>query len=338
MLDAVLFVMCGDILEEVAANIYKLTVPIPFRGTDYLNIYLLKEDRPAIIDTGIGDQVSIEKIVRGIESVGIKIDDVEYIITTHEHVEHFGGNKDLKDISGAKVFAHEVAADSIEGFHNAVLELGKIIDSMEIPAPEKERLKIIMRFNLMIKVTKVDRRLRDGDRIDLGSRELRVIHTPGHALGHICLYDEERRILFTGDHVLGEGTPFVGSGFGGMFYAASTGKKWWFEGDVDLYIKSLERLLSLELDAILPAHGPVSTNPYERITETLKRKKFRERKLVEILQKGRMDLDTVVRELYGETDDIYLVRGATLGYLGKLVKEGRAKVVREGGKLYFEPA
>lgn len=326
-------------MEEVAANVYKLAVPIPFRGTDFLNVYLLKEDRPAIIDTGIGDQMSIEKIVRGVESAGVRIDDVACIITTHEHVEHFGGNKDLKDISGAEVFAHEVAADAIEGFHSAVLELGKLIDSMEIPAPEKERLRIIMRFNLMIKVTKIDRRLRDGDRIDLGSRELRVIHTPGHALGHICLYDEERRILFTGDHVLGEGTPFVGSGFGGAFYAAGAGKKWWFEGDVDLYMKSLEKLLDLEIDLILPAHGPVSTDPYKRITETLERKRSRERKLVEVLQKGRrMDLDTVVRELYGETDDIYLVRGATLGYLGKLVKEGRAKVFREGGKLYFELA
>ncbi len=325
-------------MEKVAEGVYRLVLPLPFRGTDYLNVYILEEEKPAVIDTGIGDQVSVERVLKGVDEAGVKVGDLEYIITTHEHVEHFGGNKDVKDKSGGEVFAHTLAADAIEGFHEAVLELGKIIDRVEMPVWEKERLKLIMRFNMMIKVTKVDCRVKDGDKIDLGSCKLRVIHTPGHSLGHICLYDEERKALFTGDHVLGEGTPFVGSGFGGALYGVERdeGRLWWFDGDLDLYMKSLEKLLSLEIDRIFPAHGPVSTDPYRRISETLERKKSRERRLVEILQEGRNDLEAIVRELYGQTNDVYLVRGATLGYLNKLVKEGKVRFSVEKGKFYFE--
>ncbi|MBS7288114.1 MAG: hypothetical protein KIH01_05070, partial [Candidatus Freyarchaeota archaeon] len=144
--------------------------------------------------------------------------------------------------------------------------------------------------------------------------------------------------LFTGDHVLGEGTPFVGSGFGGIFYGVTKeeGKSWWFEGDMDLYMKSLEKLLSLEIKLILPAHGPVPTDPYGRIVETLERKRFREKRLVEILREGRKSLETIINELYGQVNDVYMVRGATLGYLSKLVKEEKAKFTMEKGKLYFE--
>ncbi|MEM3664687.1 MAG: MBL fold metallo-hydrolase [Candidatus Jordarchaeales archaeon] len=327
------------ILEEVIKGVYRMTLPLPFRGTDYLNVYILKEEKPAVIDTGIGDQISVERVLRGVEEAGIRVSDLEHIITTHEHIEHFGGNKDVKDRTGADVYAHVIAADAIEGFHEAVLKLGKLIDRVEMPVWDRERLKIIMRFNFMVKVTSVDHRVRDGDIIDLGSRELKVIHTPGHSLGHICLYDEERKALFTGDHVLGEGTPFVGSGFGGIFYGVEReeGESWWFEGDIDLYMKSLEKLLGLEVRIIFPAHGPVSTDPYGRIAETLERKKSRERKLVEILQEGRKDLEAIVRELYGQVNDIYLVRGATLGYLNKLIKEGKVRFTMKEGKLYFEP-
>ncbi|MBS7288113.1 MAG: MBL fold metallo-hydrolase, partial [Candidatus Freyarchaeota archaeon] len=184
---AVFSLLVVVVLEEVIDGVYRLTLPLPFRGTDYLNVYILKEEKPAVVDTGIGDQVSVERVLRGVEEAGVKVSDLDRIITTHEHIEHFGGNSEVKDRTGAEVFAHVLAADAIEGFHDAVLELGKLIDGIEVPVWERERLKLIMRFNLMVKVAKVDWRVKDGDKIDLGSRELRVIHTPGHSPGHICL-------------------------------------------------------------------------------------------------------------------------------------------------------
>ncbi len=324
-------------LEEVLSGVYRMTITLPFRGTEYLNIYILKDEVPTVIDTGIGDQMSVEKLITGLKTVGFDASDNKYVITTHEHIEHFGGNKDVKDEFRAEVFAHRVAAETIEGFHEAILELGKLVDRIEIPQWDKERMKLMMRFNLMIKTAAVDHKLEDGDVISLGSRELKVVYTPGHSLGHICLYDEEQRILFTGDHVLGEGTPFVGSGFGGIFHGLNAGRKWWFEGDMDLYMKSLEKVLKLKVDVMLPAHGPISTKPHERIKETLERKRQREKMLLEVLQRGRKDLDSIVRELYGEASDEYIVRGATLGYLDKLVKEGKVRpIMEERGKLYFE--
>ncbi|MEM2047149.1 MAG: MBL fold metallo-hydrolase, partial [Candidatus Jordarchaeales archaeon] len=92
-------------MEEVIKGVYRMTLPLPFRGTDYLNVYILKEEKPAVIDTGIGDQISVERVLRGVEEAGIRVSDLEHIITTHEHIEHFGGNKDVKDRTGADVYA-----------------------------------------------------------------------------------------------------------------------------------------------------------------------------------------------------------------------------------------
>jgi len=327
------------VLERVFDRVYRVILPLPFRGVNTLNVYLLKKEKPAIIDTGLGDQLSIEKVLQGIKDAGVGLEDVEYILTTHEHIEHFGGNREIKEKTGAEVCAHSAAADSIEHFHESVLELGRLVEKMEIPRVEKEMLKMAIRANIMVKTVKVDRRLEDGDTVNLGSRELRVIHTPGHSMGHVCFYDEADKVLFTGDHVLGEGTPFVGAGFGGAFYGLGMERlrfRGWFEGDLALYIESLKKLLNLEVKTILPAHGGVVSDPYKRINETLKRKLFRERKLLRILRKGRTDLDSIIEKLYGQVADKYILRGSTLGYLSKLIKEGKASFTLEEGKIYFE--
>ncbi|MGH7330339.1 MAG: MBL fold metallo-hydrolase, partial [Polyangiaceae bacterium] len=87
-----------------------------------------------------------------------------------------------------------------------------------------------------------DRRVEDGDVLTIGNRRLRVVWTPGHTPGHICLYDEERSVVFTGDHVLPQITPHIG---------------YWIESDLDplgKFLESLRKLKSLGAKSALPAH------------------------------------------------------------------------------------
>ena len=136
----------------------------------------------------------------------------------------------------------------------------------------------------------MERRVEDGDVIDLGNFSLRVIETPGHADGEICLYDEDRKILFSGDHVIGTGTTFVGHSWREM----SMGKTFEMVNSTNhkkdiltVYLESLEKLQSLDLKLILSAHGPPITEPYKKLREDAERKVNREHIFLKIMQRKR---------------------------------------------------
>jgi glyoxylase-like metal-dependent hydrolase (beta-lactamase superfamily II) len=160
----------------------------------------------------------------------------------------------------------------------------------------------------------------DGDTITIGNVSLKVIHTPGHSRGHICLYDEDRKILFSGDQVLGSGTPYVGKWPDGS------------NGDMSDYINSLRKLKELDMNLILSSHGPVVTEPYKRIDETIERKLKREEAIIDCLRKsGTKDIFALAKEVYNCTsDDAYFYSSCVLAYLSKLRGEGKVEYSTEG--------
>jgi len=102
-----------------------------------------------------------------------------------------------------------------------------------------------------------DRWLTDGAVLDLPSRTLRAIHTPGHTQGHVVFHDEAGGVLFAGDHVLPHITPSIG------FQPAIT------RTALRDYLGSLRLMLTLPDSRLLPAHGPVCESTHARVNELL---------------------------------------------------------------------
>jgi hydroxyacylglutathione hydrolase len=142
------------------------------------NVYLIKDTKTALIDTGAGlddcVEASVEKALGGKE--------LDYIINTHAHFDHCGGNRRFN----AEVMIHR--DDAKELLSGTMYGTYKFFGD-EVP----------MKF---------DRLLLEGDKIELGDAVLKVIHTPGHTMGSISLLLEDNKILFTGD------TLFTNGGFG----------------------------------------------------------------------------------------------------------------------------
>lgn len=158
----------------------------------------------------------------------------------------------------------------------------------------------------------------DGDRIPYDGGELVVIHTPGHESGHCCFYEPQQKVLFTGDHILGRGTTVIPRGDGNMAH----------------YIHSLEKLLDLEIQVILPGHGPVITDPHGKIREYIEHRWAREKQVLQCLGEGRQTLDVMVEWIYPDLA-APLLRAAcasTESHLIKLMDEGR---VSKKGERYF---
>jgi glyoxylase-like metal-dependent hydrolase (beta-lactamase superfamily II) len=127
--------------------------------------------------------------------------------------------------------------------------------------------------------------LSEAQRVQAGDATLEVIHTPGHALDHVCFWDRTRRRLFAGDMLLRGTTVMIPAGRGGGLRA---------------YMASLERLAALEPARIYPGHGPIIDDPLPLIAEYLEHRRLRDRQVAACLADGLTNLDAIVDRIYPE--------------------------------------
>lgn len=171
------------------------------------NIYVVGD---TVIDTGTG--LNFTRMMDMFKAMGKNTDDIKWIVNTHGHFDHIGGNGFFFN---AAIAIHEADADIVE--------------------KGNQELSFADFFNGNLRPHKVARRLRDGDEI----AGLKVIHTPGHSPGSICLYDGKNKILFSGDTVFSNGV----------------GRTDLPGGDEAQLKQSLEKIKALEIEKLLPGHG-----------------------------------------------------------------------------------
>ena len=135
---------------------------------------------------------------------------------------------------------------------------------------------------------KPDRALRDGDSVDCGVYSLRAVHTPGHASNHLCYLLEGRGVLFTGDHVMQGSTVVISPP----------------DGDMQAYLDSLEKLLTLPIGAFAPGHGHVIASPQDEVRRLIAHRLKREEKIFAALaQTGPATLEQLVQRAYDDVPE-----------------------------------
>ncbi|MEM1538642.1 MAG: MBL fold metallo-hydrolase [Candidatus Nezhaarchaeales archaeon] len=184
------------------------------------NVYVLLGSHGFImVDSGLG--LNTKSIINALGKLGLRVEDLRVLINTHCHIDHTGGNREILSLSGAKLALHEEDAKFLEdGEASAVEPLG-ILD-------------------VSLKPLKVDFKLKEDSVLNLGVRTLRVIHTPGHTPGSLCLFDEANKVLISGDTVFLDGV-----GRYDLPYSSYQ----------DL-LRSVEKLTKLDVNTLLPGHGP----------------------------------------------------------------------------------
>lgn len=158
----------------------------------------------------------------------------------------------------------------------------------------------------------VDRVLADGDTVG----GLTAVTTPGHASNHICFWDAERRVLFTGDHVMSGSTVVIAPP----------------DGDMAAYLASLEKVRALQPDALAPAHGPLLTEPDAYIEHYITHRLAREASVAEALAAAGpegADTEALVKAVYVDVHELLhpVARFSVWAHLRKLTGEGRARGV-----------
>jgi glyoxylase-like metal-dependent hydrolase (beta-lactamase superfamily II) len=212
-------------------------VAAPFGSGGLVHCYLVDAPRKTLIDTGTAP-VPRESLLPALRELGWDVGELRYIINTHMHADHAGGNAELKELSGAEIHMHRADTDRVDP--QAYLAAARP-DQELLARPDDPREAEVRVLEQLGNAWGVDRVLEDGDEVDLGDDDLRlqVIHTPGHTAGSACFYWEPAQLLFSGDAVGGQGSRV--NGYPLYSYAAD-------------YRRSLERLLDLPLLYLLQAH------------------------------------------------------------------------------------
>jgi glyoxylase-like metal-dependent hydrolase (beta-lactamase superfamily II) len=158
-----------------------------------------------------------------------------------------------------------------------------------------------------------DEEIPDGMIFPAGNHTLRAIHTPGHRFDHLCFLLEEQRTLFAGDLISGVGTVVISPP----------------EGNLSDYMKSLYTLKGLELNALVPAHGPVIVDAQARLAEYIEHRMQREQQIIAAMQAlpSGSSIAAMVARIYVDVDPrLHPVAARSVeAHLLKLQDEGRVK-------------
>jgi glyoxylase-like metal-dependent hydrolase (beta-lactamase superfamily II) len=260
--------------EEILPGLFRNKIPLPDSPLKYLNSYIIKDSqRSLIVDTGLNRKVCLEAMHNGLAALGIDLSQSDIFIT-HLHADHFGLVSKLVTDSTNILFSRpeKELMESWEGF-------GAMVDyAARNGFPEKELEAALDKHpgakygTDWVPELKV---LDDGDRIDVGGYHFKCVATPGHTLGHICLYDQDKKILVAGDHILIDITPNI---------------QCWSDTANPLkdYLASLDKVHKLQIDLVLPGHRRLIDNPKARIEELKKHHAHRLDEVLTILKEGPM--------------------------------------------------
>jgi glyoxylase-like metal-dependent hydrolase (beta-lactamase superfamily II) len=234
---------------ELLAGVWRLPLPLRDSPLGHVNTYLVRADEGyLLVDCGWDTADTLQALEGHLRALDISMGDVRHLVVTHIHPDHYGLAGRLRELSKADLSFHRLERLYIESRYgdadDLLEEMHEWLRVNGTPASELDKLNFgSMGMLERVKIAFPDRTLDGGEEITCGRFAFRVLWTPGHSAGHICLYDAGHKILLSGDHVLPHITPSVGL----HVRAASN--------PLADYLDSLRLIGKLEAELVMPGHG-----------------------------------------------------------------------------------
>ncbi len=264
-------------MNEVIPGIYRFQTPLPRPDVllGYINSYIVRgTDGLLMVDTGWNTDVSLKAVEDQLAEIGNTVKDISQIVITHIHPDHYGLVGRLKELSHAKVYIHRVDTQLVQNRYvnmEPLLEktrnwlIANGVPPETVAALQNASVALAMRFVLPVAP---DVQLEGDEIISTGMFNFKVIWTPGHSQGHICLYEPDKKVLFSGDTVLPHISPNIG------LHPQSGGNP------VLDYLTSLRELSKYDIEMVLPGHELPFSSVRARLEQLIRHHEERTRDIL----------------------------------------------------------
>ncbi len=233
--------------ERVLPGLWRLRLPLPFPGVPHCNAWAIAAGSGIVlVDTGMHEPGSMTQLERALDQVNLRLEQVRLVACTHAHSDHWGQAAPICERSGAPLWMHpnhEHATRSAEDPELALAHRIEIARQSGVPPDALRRYAERAREipSGIARVIEPDRPLVSGVTIETDLGTWTVHETPGHAPSHVCLFQRERRLLISGDHVLGRISLFYDYG--------------WTPDPVGEFLRSLDVVDELDARLAVSGHG-----------------------------------------------------------------------------------
>jgi glyoxylase-like metal-dependent hydrolase (beta-lactamase superfamily II) len=278
--------------ERVLPGIWRLRLPLPWPGVPHGNAWAIASEGGIVLfDTGIGGADRLRQFDLALAQAGFGLKDIGLLICTHSHTDHYGLAAPITDAAGCELWMHpnwehvRLLSDDPAAALEQRLEVAR---QSGVPAAALERYRESRGGDAETGIDAIrapDRELLPGLVVetDLGAWE--VHETPGHAPSHVVLHQPERRLMISGDHLLGRTVLFFDHG-----HSADP---------IGEFLRSLEQVEPLEVDLCLPGHGRPFRDPEAKIAASRGQVEELLAKVREALGSGQRTAFEIVAEIIG---------------------------------------
>jgi glyoxylase-like metal-dependent hydrolase (beta-lactamase superfamily II) len=321
-------------------SIHTLPIPTPF-AVGRVNCYLVDDDPLTLVDTGPNSGTSLTALEAALGEHGRRVEDLERIVITHQHIDHFGLVAILADRSGAEVCALDALAPWLARFGQAMEGDDAFAEAIMVRHGIPEDVVMVLRavtrqFRAWGASATVTEPLTDGGTLHFAGRTWRVHHRPGHSPSDTVFHDEQSGELVGGDHLIKHisSNPLISRPLDGRGDAATNRPK-----ALVAYLASLRATRDMELSVVMPGHGEPVDDHRALIDERMRMHDRRARKLHGLLAERPRTAHELAQELWGNVavTQAYLTLSEVLGHIDLLLADGRVVEEEADRVVRFAP-
>ena len=313
-----------------------LPLPVPY-AVRVVNSYVLLGEPLTLVDPGADWAETRSELEAALGAHGPRLEDVERIVITHQHHDHAGLAHWIKERSGAEVVAHagivdhlaDLAWDSMEAedqFQAGVMRLNGIAE---------ERIDELYEVSKAHRVyggsVEVDVKVLDGDVVRAGAHELVVHERPGHSPSDLVLVERDGTFALGGDHLIAtiSSNPVVHRPLERPADPRDRPEA------LVAYLDSLRKTAALDIDTVLPGHGPPVVDHGRLVGERMTFHERRKERMLESLGAGSLTAHELALEIWGEVarKEPFLTLSEALGHLDLLERDGRVTIAEDGDRV-----
>jgi glyoxylase-like metal-dependent hydrolase (beta-lactamase superfamily II) len=322
------------------AGIHRLAIPTPFQ-VGRVNAYLIEDEPLTLLDSGPNSAKAMDELEQALAAHGHRVEDIELLVITHQHMDHFGLAAVLARRSGAEVAALDALAAYLAGY-SAQTDLDdrfaeEIMLRHGIPAEVVTALRAVSAgFRAWGSAVEVTRPLAHGSEVHLRDRTLKVLHRPGHSPSDTVFYDDSRSILLAADHLIAHisSNPLLARPLPGTPDAEHPDRR---PQALLTYLRSLEQTRAMDISLVLSGHGDPITDHRAVIDERFRLHRRRAEKILGLISPEPRTAHEIAHELWGNVavTQAYLTLSEVLGHMDLLLQEERAREVEDGEVVRF---